>query len=120
MLHFFVDYLSMGIDATGNSGIEAFIYLIMFGAFILGLAYMVHYALKGFGALLGKDLRLERPIAAASPGPSYAPSTDYVAPAPMEMQPTPGGFDIFCHSCGSREAKYENGQLICAQCGRQL
>jgi hypothetical protein len=118
MLHFFVDYLSMGIDVTGNGGVEAYIYIVTIGAFLIGLAYMVHYALKGFSFLTGKDLRLERPIAAEAssgalpPPPSYAP--------PVQMQPTAGGFDIFCHSCGSREAKYENGALICAHCGRQL
>jgi hypothetical protein len=122
MLHFFVDYLSIGIDATGNSGIETFVFIVTIGAFIIGLAYMVHYALKGFSALTGKDLSLEKPIPAGSaPAPGMQqPMPPYVPPLPVQMQPTPGGFDVFCHNCGSREARYENGQLICAHCGRQL
>jgi hypothetical protein len=120
MLHFFVDYLSIGIEATGNGGLESYIYIVTIFAFIIGLAYMVHYALKGIGALTGQDLRLEKPLAEPVAGPAPPQQQEQYRPPVMEMPPTPGGFDVFCHSCGSREAKYENGQLICAHCGRLL
>ena len=120
MLHFFVDYLRMGIDAPGNGGVQAYICIALIGAFLIGLAYMVHYGLKGISYLTGKDLRLEKPIAASSGASPMQPPSAYAPPPPAQLQPTSGGFDIFCHSCGSREAKYENGVLICAQCGRQL
>lgn len=124
MLHFFVDYLSIGVEATGNGGLESYIVLVTLASFVIGLAYMIHYALKGIGTLTGKDLRLEKPIAVpgitAAPPPPQAQQYQPRPPPVMEMPPTPGGFDVFCHHCGSREAKYENGQLICAHCGRQL
>jgi hypothetical protein len=118
MLHFFVDYLSIGIQVTGNAGIETFIFLVTIGAFVIGLAYMIHYALKGLGALTGRDMRLEKPIAAAADAPAHQGRPH--DQQPVEMPPAPGGFDVFCHACGSREARYENGELICANCGRRL
>jgi hypothetical protein len=123
MLHFFTDYSSISYFVSGkNEFILSIIDLMLLACVIIGIAYLVHYALKGLSALTGQDLRLEKPIAAPAglaPLPQPPQQNQYQPPV-MQMPPTQGGFDVFCHSCGSREAKYENGQLICAHCGRQL
>jgi hypothetical protein len=116
--------------------------LVLIAWVVIGIPYLLLYASKGVGWLLGKRIWPDVPPATAPPpyGAYYGtyqyvayPPAPYVPPAPPAggnapppvLTPTPGqgrgpnptAIGFTCRNCGNREALYKNGELTCTRCG---
>jgi hypothetical protein len=145
MLHFAFDFLSVPLDVFPDSGlVTTVIGLALIAWVVIGVPYMLLYASKGLGWLLGRRVWPDVPKASArptyaspygnyypyapySPPAPYAPQTPYAQiPSPQPVRAPPGGyakppnptaFGFTCRNCGNREALYKDGQLTCTRCG---
>lgn len=136
LLHFAFDFLSVPLEVFPESLPLTFVLgLTLIVWVVLGIPYLVLYASKGVGWLVGKRIWPDVPKATAQPyygnyggyqyAPPSAPPAPYtgspppqqtMAPRP-EPRRDPTAFGFTCRNCGNREALYKDGQLTCTRCG---
>lgn len=140
LLHFAFDFLSVPLSVfPDNNLLTVVLGLTLIVWVVVGIPYLLLYASKGVGWLLGK--RVWPDVPKATPRPSYgahygnyqyapyppAPYAPYAggnAPPPVMTPPPPQGrasdptaFGFTCRNCGNREALYKDGTLTCTRCG---
>ena len=139
VLHFSFDYLSVPLDLTTSALVVITIGLMALFWELLGGVYLVVYVRRMILFLTGADKKPKPqtvaypPIQQAYGPPGYQgqqPGTQPLGPpqgvtpfgaAPrspyLKNQPGQGFFS--CKYCGWTEARYRDGQLECARCGKR-
>jgi hypothetical protein len=140
VLHFSFDYLSVPIDLTSSLLVVLTIGLIALFWEIIGGVYLVVYIRKMILFLIGAEKRPKPQIVTAYPStnqqgnapfgyqgqktmqgglpPQTAPPGDALQRSPYARnQPGQGFFS--CKYCGWTEARFRDGQLECARCGKR-
>ncbi len=131
LMHFGIDFMSVPLtlfpDSYELTMVLGLAILVWVG---VGLLYMLLYASKGLGWLMGRriwpDIPWERPQP-TMPMPQYYPSAFPAGPgysyppapvaAPPRVPRDPTAFGYVCRKCGHREAAYVDGGLTCLKCG---
>lgn len=130
LLHFAFDFMSIPLElAPGNLALEYFIGLLTLLWIVVGTVFIVYYAAKGLGWLIGRRIWPDVPakvnVAAVPTYYAYAGAAPYNHPpvyqsqqAPPPVMPRhPTAFGYRCHRCGNGEASYRDGRLVCTKCG---
>ncbi|MFQ5552107.1 MAG: type II CAAX prenyl endopeptidase Rce1 family protein [Thermoplasmata archaeon] len=111
LFHFSINSLGvLGGVAVASLGSALFVGLLYWALVAFGAGFFAYYTKRVGGFLL-------RPF----PRPRRRP-----APAPRSNpRPTnPGGelllFPVTCPECGGHEAEYQDGALVCSQCGTRI
>ncbi len=140
VLHFSFDYLSVPLDLTSSMLVVLTIGLIALFWEIIGGVYFVVYIRKMILFLIGADKKPKPQIVAKYPPAhqqGYGSSGYQVQQSGQQIGPPqaapPGGTThrspygrnqpgqgfFSCKYCGWTEARYRDGQLECARCGKR-
>ncbi|MBI0584823.1 MAG: CPBP family intramembrane metalloprotease [Methanomassiliicoccus sp.] len=135
MLHFTFDFLTVPMEVWSDGlAVTGIIGLLILAWLVIGIPYLVLYASRAIGWLLGRRIwpdappKPPRPVYASYPPvpppygpPAYAP-TPYAPPPyspPVPPPPQASGPGFVCRYCGAREALYADGDLVCTKCGKR-
>ncbi|MEE9341174.1 MAG: CPBP family intramembrane glutamic endopeptidase [Thermoplasmata archaeon] len=112
LFHFVVDYFAASVlvaIASGNTGMEVFLGLVLIVFLIAGFLFFIYYSKKALDAL-GAFFGLPKPVPAPAGGVQMAEAVP-----PQTMGPQQFGFA--CSQCGFQEARYSEGRFQCLRCG---
>jgi hypothetical protein len=139
VLHFSFDYLSVPLDLTTSALVVITIGLMALFWELLGGVYLVVYVRRMILFLTGADKKPKPqtvaypPIQQAygppgyqgqqpgtqPPGPPQGVTPFGAAPRSPYLKNQPGQGFFSCKYCGWTEARYRDGQLECARCGKR-
>lgn len=133
LMHFGIDFMSVPLSVfPDNYEITMLLGLAILVWVGVGLLYMLLYASKGLGWILGRriwpDIPWERPLPTAPMPQHYPPyypqgvgygQPPAPIPAPQQVPRDPTAIGYVCKSCGNREATYVDGVLTCLKCGNR-
>ncbi len=112
LLHLSVNSLGIlfGLAGTDNLGGGFLIGIFYLALVAFGAGFFAYYVMRTGGFLFGRFRRSK---------PKPVP-----VPPPGQVPDNPGGgvllFPVTCPQCGSHEAQYQEGALVCSQCGTRL
>ncbi len=129
LMHFGIDFMSVPMSVfPDDTTITLMLGLAVLAWVAVGALYVVLYASKGVGWMLGRRIWPDIPWPRSRPAPMRqhypvpVPAGPYgyrPAPVPAPLPRDPTAFGYVCGRCGNREATYVDGSLTCQKCGNK-